>query len=51
MVGMWMVHEDECVVPHDVNVSVPVWGLKDQFLKHVTRVNNVTTRLIWIRSG
>ena len=30
---------------------VPVWDPKDRFLDHVTRLNNATTRLIWVRSG
>ena len=49
MVGAWMMHEGACVVPHDGNVYVPVWGPKDRFLKYVTWLNNATTRLIWVR--
>ena len=30
-------------------VVVSAWDPKDQFLKHVTRLNNATTRPIWVR--
>ena len=51
MVVMWMVHEGAFVVPHVGNVSVPVWGPKDRFLKPVTRHNSTTMRPIWVRPG
>ena len=38
-----------CVVPHDGNVFVPMWGHKDQFLKHVTQLNSATMWPIWAR--
>ena len=50
MVCLRIVQEGACVVLHGGNVYVPVWGPKDRFLKHVTRLNSATTRFIWVRS-